>query len=123
MNVFRRKFAIPLTFLCALAQGMWIGAGWHARSAAEKSAENCRCAIAFEAITRRTVSHPAEVIVAAPETNCAVCELGTLAPDVPTIFMLSPVDPVRIEDSAAVFLKLDCQFACVLPPGRAPPSI
>ena len=123
MDLCRRNLAIPLTFLCALAQGMWIGAGWHARSVSPSADTGCLCAYILDGKPANKVAAPVLAQSPAHGTRCAICDLGMASPDFPVAFAFSHADlNVEIRNAAKAW-EPDFVSACVLPPGRAPPVL
>jgi hypothetical protein len=125
MTYARRRIGIPLAFLWALAQGMWIGAGWHASSqfgvsgyGAAKT-QHCNC-------TYESRSHAPKAVLSAQVKSadaCPFCILGALSPDVPAVFAIE--SPALPQPVCATPVRSDCSSvnAMVLPPSRAPPAV
>ena len=92
--------------LCALAQGVWLGASAHAL------------------VHNHAHSHDngAEIeTVAGAPSDCPACQLSLAAPDVPTVYELSSALPLL--PSSATLLLYDFLAVPVwpLPFGHAPP--
>src|SRR5438105_1732382 len=81
-----RRFRIPLLFVCALAQGMWMGALVHSVSAqaltiANADQQSCACQRAFSTPRSKIVVK----LFNATHGTCPVCQLGALSVETPHV--------------------------------------
>lgn len=126
MTYARRRIGIPLVMVWALAQGMWIGAGWHASSqfkftADSSSTHSCSCAFHPSSFTPGRSAPVVNSANAAAVDACPFCVLGALAPDVPVVAVPETVLPTPPLECVHI-LPLDAPpFSPALPPSRAPP--
>ena len=102
-------------FLWALAHGMWIGAGWHAsqHGAAQFDRQQvCNCSASKATpILSETVSDTASA--------CPVCQLGTVAPDVPVVIHTIEVASVAPVTEVVYFTDTPRSTEFVLPRAAA----
>jgi len=102
--------------LCALAHGMWTGAGWHAATHTHFIEHNCH--------ERR----PGVETISLPESDsdndCPVCQLGLLHSDsMPAALELNALPELALLTLSLTICSPTSQFACILPPSRGPPSL
>ncbi len=124
MTYARRRLGLPLVLLCALAQGVWLGAAWHASSrfafATGMTSASCACACAG------TEKAPASAKMRAGLARltvdaCAFCLLGAVAPEVPVVNLVPPPQYRSIPAFVPSYTSFVGIGIAYQPPGRGPP--
>jgi hypothetical protein len=112
---------IAATLFCALALGMWIGAGWHA--SVHQLEDVVEAVSASECVCQHD-SDPAGRIEALESHECLICQLGTTAPDLqtPQTFLMLP-EPALVAAPAWHVNPIVIPAVPGLPLQRGPPPL
>src|SRR5438045_4188371 len=118
------RFRLFAVMLCALAQGVWIGASWHA--VVHIHADHCAVCDHNHAAHAEDGDHDEaqpEIDSESQHSDCPTCQLATAAPDVP-ILLVPKITPQYVNFVSPVAqTEFVLPAVWILPFGQAPPLV